>query len=329
MHPVHDKPAMEPEMRQRLSEAMTRRRMLAAAMLGSVGVIAASARFSEAQEPAGPLMTRAIPRTGEALPVIGLGTARGWYSVNDQASRDALTAVVSTLNAAGGTIIDTAPSYGQAEAIVGDIVARAGLRPHTFLATKLEDYARATGQRQLQDSLRNLRTDKIDLMQLHNISDPHQDLGMMREWKAQGICRYIGITTTYHGDFAAAEAVLRREKPDFLEIDYSIEDREAEKRLLPTAAELGVAVLTAEPLGRGRLFGQVRQRPLPPWSSEFGASTWGQFFIKYVLGHPAVTAAIPGTANPAHMADNLGAGRGRPPTADEQRKMVEYLGSLG
>jgi aryl-alcohol dehydrogenase-like predicted oxidoreductase len=169
----------------------------------------------------------------------------------------------------------------------------------------------------------------VDLMQLHNVSDPQQDLAMLREWKAQGLCRYTGITTTFQGAFHAAEAVLRREKPDFLEIDYSIEDREAEKRLIPTAAEVGAAVLTAVPFGRGRLFRAVQQRPLPDWAREFGAATWGQFFIKYLLGNPSVTAVIPGTSNPAHMEDNLAAGRGRAPDAAEQRKMVEFFASPG
>jgi aryl-alcohol dehydrogenase-like predicted oxidoreductase len=198
-----------------------------------------------------------------------------------------------------------------------------------FLATKLEDYDRRTGQSQLQASLRRLRTDKVDLMQLHNVSDPHQDLAMLRDWKAQGLCRYTGITTTSHGDFGAAEAVLRRERPDFLEVDYSIEDRLAQKRLIPAAVETGAAVLVAMPFGSGRIFRSVQLRPLPDWASEFGAATWGQFFIKYLLGDPAVTAVIPGTSNPAHMADNLAAGRGRPPDAAERRKMVEFFAALG
>jgi aryl-alcohol dehydrogenase-like predicted oxidoreductase len=269
------------------------------------------------------LLTRRIPRSGEALPVIGLGTANSWDSADDQAAH---AAVVQTLIAGGGKLIDTAPSYGEAETTVGGVL---GSRSSVFLATKLESYDRRTGPGQLQASLRRLRTSQIDLMQLHNVSDPRQDLAMLRDWKAQGLCRYTGITTTFHGDFEAAEAVLRREKPDFLQIDYSIEDRQAEKRLLPAAADVGSAVLTALPFGRGRIFQAVRQRPLPDWTHEFGAETWGQFFIKYLLGEPAVTAVIPGTSNPAHMEDNLGAGRSRPPDTAERRKMIEFFASLG
>jgi aryl-alcohol dehydrogenase-like predicted oxidoreductase len=237
--------------------------------------------------------------------------------------------VIRTLVATGATLIDTAPSYGGAEGVVGELVAEAGLRDRVFLATKLESYDRASGPAALQASLRRLRTGKLDLMQLHNVRDASQDLAMLRDWKAQGLCRYTGITTTYRGAFEAAEAVLRREKPDFLQIDYSLDDREAEKRVLPAAIEVGAAVLTALPFGRGRLFRAVQGKAVPDWAKEFGAASWGQFFLKFLLGHPAVTAVIPGTTNPEHMADNLGAGLGRAPDAAERRKMVDFITALG
>jgi aryl-alcohol dehydrogenase-like predicted oxidoreductase len=310
---------------------VSRRRMLALCAGATAVECTEGGPHQAAGEPASaaPLLTRPVPHSGEALPVIGLGTANGWDSGDDPAARAARAGVIRTLVAAGAKIIDTAPSYGQAEGLAGDIVADAGARRAVFLATKLEDYDRRTGPDEMRASLRRLRTSQVDLMQLHNVSDPRQDLAMLREWKARGLCRYTGITTTFHGAFDAAEAVLRRERPDFLEIDYSIEDREAEKRLIPAAADAGAAVLTALPFGRGRIFRAVQQRPLPDWAAEFGAATWGQFFIKYLLGDPAVTAVIPGTGNPAHMEDNLAAGRGHPPSAAERRRMVEFFASLG
>jgi aryl-alcohol dehydrogenase-like predicted oxidoreductase len=307
----------------------SRRGLLAfCAGLGAALGLPGGARPAKAQAGASPLLTRAIPRSGEPLPVIGLGTSGVFDIGDDPGQRAARAAVIQSLVAAGGKVIDTAPSYGRAESVVGDLVAEAGLRSHVFLATKLESYDRGTGPAELLASLRRLRTGQVDLMQLHNINDPRQDLAMLRDWKAQGRCRYTGITTTYRGAFDAAEAVLRREKPDFLQIDYSLEDREPEKRLLPAAAEVGAAVLTALPFGRGRLFRAVQQRPVPEWAGEFGAVSWGQFFIKYLLGNPTVTAVIPGTSNPDHMIDNLAAGRSRPPDAAERRKMVEFFASL-
>jgi aryl-alcohol dehydrogenase-like predicted oxidoreductase len=322
--------AMLIEMTDFLGVPLSRRRTLAVCIgAGAAPFVPGWNSLARAQAAPAALATRPIPRTGEALPVIGLGTANSWDVGNSPGERSALAAVIRNLVAAGGKLIDTAPSYGRAETVIGDVVAEAGLRRSVFLATKLEYYDRATGPAEMHESLRRLRTDTVDLMQLHNVRDPQQDLAMLREWKSQGLCRYTGITTTFHGDFDAAEAILRREKPDFLEIDYSLEDREAEKRLIPTAAEVGAAVLTALPFGRGRLFRAVQERPLPDWAREFGAATWGQFFIKYLLGNPAVTAVIPGTTNPTHMEENLAAGRSRVPDAAEQRRMIEYFASGG
>jgi aryl-alcohol dehydrogenase-like predicted oxidoreductase len=321
---------MEAEMKDCLGVALSRRRALGFSTgLGAALLVPGWETPARAQADAGSLLTRPIPQSGEALPVIGLGTSIVFDIGDDPAERGSRAAVIRSLVAAGGKLIDTAPSYGRSEGVVGDLVAAAGLRRSVFLATKLEYYDRGTGPEQLRASLRRLHTDKVDLMQLHNISDRQQDLAMLREWKAQGLCRYTGITTTVWRDFDAAEAVLRREQPDFLQIDYSLEDREAEKRLIPAAVEVGAAVLTALPFGRGRVFSAVLRRPLPEWARQFGAASWGQFFLKYLLGNPAVTAVIPGTSNPEHMADNLGAGRGRLPDAAERRKMVEFFATLG
>ena len=274
------------------------------------------------------MIVRPIPHSGESLPAVGLGTSEVFDVGNDPARRKSCAAVIATLVSGGGKLIDTAPSYGTAESVVGDLVATAGLRGRVFLATKLETYDRSTGSAELRASLQRLRTDRVDLMQLHNVADPNQDLAMLREWKAQGLCRYIGITTSFDGDFDAVEAVLRRQRPDFLQVDYSLADRLAEKRVIPAAAEIGAAVLTNLPFARNRLFQAVRGQPLPAWAGEFDAASWAQFFLKYLLGNPTVTAVIPGTSNPEHMADNLAAGRGRLPDAAQRRKMAAFFDAL-
>ena len=273
-------------------------------------------------QPASPLFTRSIPSTGEPLPPVGLGTAEV-FDVADTATLQKASAVVRALIDNGGKLIDTASTYGDAERILGDVIGPAGLRGKLFIATKLE----SPDVEELKRSLNRLQTAKLDLLQLHNVRNPRQSLGAFRDWKAQGVCRYIGITSTFHGTFPAVEAILGHEKPDFVQIDYSIDDREAEKRILPLAAEVKAAVLTAVPFGRGRLFRAVRGRPLPDWAQSFAAS-WAQFFLKYLLGDPRVTAVIPGTADATHMTDNLGAMRGPLPDADQRRRMVQFVESL-
>ena len=274
------------------------------------------------------MIARPIPHSGESLPVVGLGTSQVFEVGDDPARRQACAEVVKTLVAGGGKLIDTAPSYGNAESVVGDLLAASELRGRVFLATKLEDYDRNTGAAQLHASLQRLRTDRVDLMQLHNVGDPNQDLAMLREWKSQGFCRYIGITTSFGGDFEAVEAVVRRQKPDFLQVNYSLADRAAEKRVIPAATEVGAAVLTDLPFARNRLFGAVRGQKLPEWAGDFDATSWAQFFLKYLLGNQAVTAVIPGTSNVEHMADNLGAGRGRLPDAAQRARMVAFFEAL-
>jgi aryl-alcohol dehydrogenase-like predicted oxidoreductase len=271
---------------------------------------------------AAPLVSRAIPSSGELLPAVGLGTAN-LFDTADEATRQKVAAVLQALVANGGRIIDTASSYGDAESALGDVIGSAGLRDKLFIATKLERPNAA----ELKRSLTRLKTAKLDLLQLHNVRDPHQSLAQFKDWRTQGICRYIGITSTFHGDFAAVEEVLAREKPDFVQIDYSLDDREAEKRILPLAAEIKAGVLTALPFGRGRLFRAVRGTAIPDWSQQF-ADSWAQFFLKYLLGDPRVTAVIPGTADPAHMIDNLGAIRGALPDPDQRQRMVAFVEAL-
>jgi aryl-alcohol dehydrogenase-like predicted oxidoreductase len=277
-----------------------------------------------------PLLARPIPHgNGETLPAVGVGTVTVFDVGTSPQERAGPTGVVRALVDHGGKLIDTAPSYGEAENVIGDILSATGLRPRVFIATKLERYRRGTEAAEAQESLERLRTAQVDVLQLHNVRDPSQDMGGINALKAKGLCRYTGITTTFEGSYAAAEAILRREKPDFLEIDYAIDNREAENRVLPAARDAGAAVLVALPFGRGRLFRTALGKKLPDWAAEFDCTSWGQFFLKFILGHTAINAVIPGTDKVEHMLDNLAAGRGRLPDAAERERMAKYIETLG
>jgi aryl-alcohol dehydrogenase-like predicted oxidoreductase len=295
---------------------MTRRDL---AILATTALIT---RTALAQSNEAPPIIRAIPRTGERIPAVGLGTAYG-YDRNDEQSRRAATLVVRTLIESGGQLIDTGSTYGDAERVLGSVIANEGFRDKLFIATKLE----APDAAEFKRSLSRLKTAKLDLLQLHNVRNRRQSLAQFKAWKAQGVCRYVGVTSTFHGDFPAMEAVIAREQPDFVQIDYSLGDREAHKRILPLAAEIKAGVLTAQPFGSGRLFRAVRGKTIPDWATDF-AGSWAQFFLKYLLGDERVTVVIPGTSNPVHMADNLGAMRGRLPDPDERNRMVAFLDKL-
>jgi aryl-alcohol dehydrogenase-like predicted oxidoreductase len=271
---------------------------------------------------AGPLITRAIPRSGERIPVVGLGTAYVFDRDNQQTRTSAME-VVQTLLGSGGRLIDTASTYGDAESVLGNVMAQAGLRDKVFIATKLE----APDGAELKRSLSRLKTAKLDLLQLHNVRNPRQSLAEFKAWQSQGICRYVGVTSTFHGDFAAMETVIARERPDFVQVDYSLDEREAQKRILPLAAEIKAGVLTAQPFGRGRLFRAVRGKPVPDWAQGF-AGSWAQFFLKYLIADERVTAVIPGTAKKEHMADNLGTMRGSLPDAEQRNRMVAFIENL-
>jgi len=303
----------------RNGRAMSRRRMLTMG-LGAAALLPPLAVAQTAPEP---LIARPIPRSGELLPTVGLGTAYV-FDRADEATAQSARQVVDALIMGGGRLIDTASSYGDAESVLGAVMASAGSRDKIFIATKLE----SPDAGELQRSLARLKTAKLDLLQLHNVHNPNQSLARFRDWKTKGTCRYIGITSTFHGDFGAVEAVLRREQPDFVQVDYSLADRTAERRLLPLASDTRTAVLTAIPFGRSRLFQAVRGKPLPEWAADFDAASWAQFFLKFLIGHPAVTAVIPGTSSAAHMADNLGAARGRLPDAAQRRRMVAFIEAL-
>jgi aryl-alcohol dehydrogenase-like predicted oxidoreductase len=269
-----------------------------------------------------PLLTRAIPSSGERIPAVGLGTAYV-FDVNNEATRSKADAVVQALVKNGGRLIDTASTYGDAESVLGEVTTTAGLRDKLFIATKLE----STDPQELKRSLARLKTASVDLLQLHNVRSKQQSLQRFREWKKQGMCRYIGITSTFHRDYPAVEAVLEREKPDFVQIDYSLDSRVAEKTILPLAGEIRAGVLTALPYGNGRLFKAVHGKELPDWARVF-ANSWGQFFLKYLLGDSRVTAVIPGTGDPGHMTDNAGAMRGPLPDPDQRRRMIDFIETL-
>ncbi|HET8876115.1 MAG TPA: aldo/keto reductase [Casimicrobiaceae bacterium] len=269
-----------------------------------------------------PMIARPIPHSGERLPAVGLGTASVFDRDADDTRRSAAQ-VVRALIDGGARLIDTASTYGDAELVLGKVITAGSVRDKLFIATKLEE----PDESELERSLTRLRTRKVDLLQLHNVRDPRQSLARFRAWKAQGICRYVGITSTYHSDFDAVFAVLGREKPDFVQIDYSIDNRVVEARILPLAADVGAAVLTALPFGRGRLFRAVRDKPIPDWARPF-AGSWAVFFLKYLLADERVTAVIPGTTSAAHMADNLGAMHGALPDSAQRKRMVSFIAGL-
>lgn len=288
---------------------------------GLIGGFLASSK-AVAQTGAPQLLTRAIPGSGEHIPAVGLGTAYV-FDENNEATRSKADAVVQALVKNGGRLIDTASTYGDAESVLGEVIAAAGLRDKLFIATKLE----SPDAQELKRSLTRLKMASVDLLQLHNVRNKRQSLERFREWKKQGMCRYVGITSTFHGDYPAVVAVLEREKPDFVQIDYSIDNRGAEKTILPLAAEVKAGVLTALPYGNGRLFRAVHGKQVPDWARVF-ADSWGQFFLKYLLADPRVTAVIPGTGAARHMTDNAGAMQGPLPDPDQRRRMVEFVEAL-
>jgi diketogulonate reductase-like aldo/keto reductase len=265
--------------------------------------------------PGAAMLRRKIPSSGEMLPVIGCGTWRGFDVGGAAADRARLTEVLRDLLAAGGRVIDSSPMYGAAEAVAGDLLAGMPADAQPFVATKVWTRGQAAGIAQMRQSMRLLRTEKLDLMQIHNLVDWRAHLPVLREWKAEGRIRYLGITHYTSSAYDDLEAVMRAEAWDFVQLNYAADDRAAEQRLLPLAAERGIAVLVNRPFGGGGLLRSLHGKPLPGWAAEIGCTGWGQVLLKFILGHPAVTCAIPGTGSPEHMRDNALAGCG--PMPDE------------
>lgn len=273
------------------------------------------------------LATKPIPSSGERLPVIGIGTARRYDVAASEAELAPLLEVIRNFTRMGGKLIDTAPSYGNAEPVVGKLVAQAGNRGQLFLATKVGGGRQGAeaGRAEMEQSLQRLGVDTVDLMQVHNLSGVDRMLPVLREWKDAGKTRYVGVTSTAKNQYPELERVLRTEKLDFVQVDYAIDNRDVEERILPLAQERGVAVLTALPFGRGRVFRALGKQPVPDWARELGIGTWAQFALKYIVSHPAVTAAIPGTAKMEYLTDNLGAARGPMPDAAARRRMAALV----
>ncbi len=275
-----------------------------------------------------PVIQRKIPSTGESLPIIGIGTARRYDAVTTEAGRAPLREVLRRFKEMGGKVIDTAPSYGTAEVVVGDLVAELMIRDSLFLATKAGARGRSAGIEQLEQSFKRLRTPKIDLIAVHNLRDTQTQLRTLRQWKQAGRIRYVGITTSSERQYPEFEQTMKVETLDFIQVDYALDNRKADQRILPLAADRGMAVMINLPFGRGRLFQAVQGKTLPSWASDFDCSTWAQFFLKYIVSHPAVTCAVPGTSKGDHLVDNLGAARGRLPDAAMRRRMESFIDGL-
>ncbi len=310
---------------------LSRREMLkAAAGVGALAALGLPSRraLGLALPRTSELLMRPIPSSGEKIPAIGIGTARRYDVEGSSEEMAVLKEVLAAFAVMGGQVVDTAPSYGRAEIVVGELVNAIGNRDDLFLATKVRAEGREAGIEQMEESFRRLHTDRIDLMQVHNLADVETQLATLREWKAAGRIRYLGITTSFDRQYEDFERVMREQEMDFIQVNYSLGDRGAGERILPLAADRGMAVLVNLPYARGRLFQKVDDRPLPEWAAEFDCESWGQFFLKFVLSEPAVTCAIPGTAKMTYLEDNLGAARGRLPDPELRQRMIALYDSL-
>jgi len=291
---------------------MTRRELLGVLVAASVPALK------------GPMITRPIPKTKELLPVIGLGTWQTFDVGKTAAERAPVSEVLRRFLAAGGRVIDSSPMYGRAEEVTGDVLAE--LRPpRPFLATKVWTTGRDAGIREMKRSMKRMRTERMDLMQVHNLLDVETHLPVLREWKTAKTIRYLGVTHYSASESARIERLMRSEALDFVQIPYSISRRQAEERLLPAAADTGTAVLVMQPFETGELFRRVKNKALPDFAAEFDCTSFAQFFLKFIVSHPSVTCPLPATSDPKHVADNVQAGFGRLPDAALRRKMIAFL----
>jgi diketogulonate reductase-like aldo/keto reductase len=292
----------------------------------AAGLLVGSRMHAAAQ--GGELLHRAIPATGEKLPVIGLGTWQTFDVGTSAAERQPLEEVLGAFVKLGGRVVDSSPMYGRAEGVAGDLAQKLGLQRSLFLATKVWTRGKEAGAKSMERSMELMKTKRMDLMQVHNLVDVQTHLATLREWKAQERVRYVGITHYTASAHAEVARLLAREKVDFVQINYSIMERDAEERVLRVAQDRGVAVIANRPFGGGGLFSRVRGKALPEWAAEFDCSSWAQFFLKWIVGHPAITCAIPATSKLQHLQDNMRGGVGRLPDAKTRERMVQLVAGL-
>ena len=291
----------------------------------TTGAIALGAMLIPADARGAAMIERRIPKTGEPIPAIGLGTWQVFDVARDAAemaqARETLKAFVEL----GGRVVDSSPMYGSAESVTGQLAADLGVQAKLFVATKVWTSGRRAGIHQMEDSMRKLRVTRLDLMQVHNLVDADTQLATLREWKAAGRVRYTGVTHSHAGAHAELERYLKRGDVDFIQVNYSLAEPEADRRLLHAAADSRIPVIVNRPFAEGTMFRQVQGRPLPDWAKEIGCASWAQFFLTWILAHPAVTCVIPATRNPAHLVDNLAAGSGPLPDEAMRRRMSDYF----
>jgi diketogulonate reductase-like aldo/keto reductase len=310
------------------SSAMTSRGTVLKRVAGVGASPAASGPIGQEPIVTGAEIKRPIPVTGEQIPVIGLGTYQAFDVGTSAADRAPLKEVLQGLVNNRGSVVDSSPMYGRAEKVVGALAEELALRPSLFLATKVWTSGRDAGIRQMEESFRLLKTQTMDLMQIHNLVDWKTHTATLQAWKQQGRVRYIGITHYHEAAHSELEQLIKTRQYDFVQLNYSIAELEAEDSVLPLAQDIGVAVIANRPFAKASLLSRVRGKQLPEWAQDFDCSSWAQFFLKYVVSHPALTCAIPATRNPRHMRDNMMAGVGRLPDAQMRRRMVKFVDDL-
>ena len=303
-----------------------RRQLLQALAAPTILLPMASRLYAESASAA--MIQRPIPASGELLPVIGLGTYQSFDIGTSAAERDPVKDVLRLFAQHGGKLVDSSPMYGRSESALGELATELAVTQKLFMATKVWTSGREAGIRQMEESLRRMQVARMDLMQIHNLQDWQTHLNTLRQWKSAGRIRYTGITHYHSGAYAELERLMKMKEFDFVQCNYSIAEREAEQRILPLARDLGIAVIVNRPFAQASLFSRVKGKDLPAWAAEFDCASWAQFFLKYILGHPAVTCVIPATGKPKHLVDNMMAGIGKLPDAPMRARMAQFMDAV-